>query len=260
MNRLLLIVSFVSLAACSSTPDKPEKVVRTNGVAAQEYFVQGVQKLDAQDYAGAVADFKRAEKRHPDRWDIHMNAAIAYSRDVKFNEALGAIEKAFRSGGDKEGIVYFNLGNIYQERGMYAEAVRAYRAGLAVGDPKDVDTLINLGAAYLFSFEYDSATATYEFVRSIAPDDPRPLHGIGLVLQTQNRYADALEMYQQANSIDPNFAQTYFNKSWVLAALGRWQDAIDSMEIYLAKDPNGPYIDRANSHMQYYKGKLAKAS
>jgi len=260
LNRLLLIVSFVSLAACSSSPDKPDKVIRTNGVAAQEFFVQGVQKLDGQDYAGAVADFKLAEKRHPQRWDIHMNTAIAYSRDAKFSEALASIEKAFRNGGDKEAIVYFNLGNIYQERGMYSEAIRAYRAGLAIGDPKDIDTLINLGAAYMFSFEYDNAISTFEFVQSFAPDDPRPLHGIGLALQAQNRYADALEMYERANSVAPNFAQAYFNKSWVLAALGRWQDAIDSMETYIAKDPNGPYLKRAAGHIRIYKSKLDNPS
>ncbi len=235
-------------------------MIRTNGVASQEYFVQGVQKLDSKDYAGAVADFKLAEKRDPSRWDIHMNTAIAYSSDAKFSEALNAIEQAFRAGGDKEAIVYFNLGNIYQERGMYSEAVRAYRAGLAIGDPKDTDTLINLGAAYIFSFEYDSAISTFEFVRSFAPDDPRPVHGIGLALQAQNRYADALEMYEQANMMSPAFAQAYFNKGWVLAALGRWQDAIDSMETYIAKDPNGPYLRRAAGHIRFYQSKLDKPS
>lgn len=227
-------------------------------MVAQEKFLQGVQKLDAEDYAGATKDFKDATKRHPERWDIHMNMAIAYSRDAKFNEALGSIETAFRNGGDKEPIVYFNLGNIYQERGMYAEAVNAYRAALAIGDPKDLDTLVNLGAAYLFSFEYENATATYEYIRSIAPDDPRPVHGLGLVLQAQNRYADALEMYELVNTMNPAFAQTYFNKSWVLAALGRWQDAIDAMEKYIEKDPNGPYINRARGHIRFYQGKLDK--
>ena len=95
-------------------------------------------------------------------------------------------------------------------------------------------------------------------MRSFAPDDPRPLHGIGLALQAQNRYADALDMYQQANAVAPNFAQAYFNKGWVLAALGRWQDAINSMEQYIAKDPNGPYIKRAEGHIRFYQGKLDK--
>lgn len=252
------MVSLVSLTACSSTPEKPDR--KTNGMVSQEHFVQGVQKLDAQDYAGALVDFKQSAKSDPDRWDVHMNMAIAYSRDAKFNEALGEIEQAFRRGGDKESIVYFNLGNIYQERGMYSEATRAYRAALAVGDAKDLDTLINLGAAYLFSFEYDNATATYDYVRSIAPDDPRALHGLGLVLQAQNRYVDALAMYEQANAMAPNFAQAYFNKSWVLAALGRWQEAINAMETYLQKDPDGPYVKRANGHLRLYRAKLENPS
>lgn len=260
LKHLKFIVLAALVSACSSTPDKPDEGVKTNGMVAQEFFVQGVQKLDNEDYAGAVADFKQASKRHVERWDIHMNMAIAYSRDAKFNEAINAITLAFQNGGDKEPLVYFNLGNIYQERGLYAEAVAAYRAGLAVGDPKDLDMLVNLGAAYLFSFEYENATATYEYVRSIAPDDPRPVHGLGLVLQAQNRYADALDMYEQANMLAPNFAQTYFNKSWVLAALGRWDDAIRSMETYLEKDPGGPYASRAKTHIRFYKNKLEKPS
>lgn len=260
LNRFLIIVSLLGSTACSSTPEKPDEERRTNGMVAQEHFVQGVQKLDAQDYAGAVVDFKKASERDENRWDIHMNLAIALSRSAKFSEALGEIEKAFRAGGDKEALVYYNLGNIYQDRGMYTEATRSYRAALAMGDAKDIDTLINLAAAYLFSYEYENATATYEFVRSLAPDDPRAPHGLGLVLQSQNLYTDALAMYEEANRIDPNFSQAYFNKSATLAALQRWQEAIDAMETYLAKDPNGPYVTRANGHLRVYRQHLQNPS
>ena len=93
-------------------------------------------------------------------------------------------------------------------------------------------------------------------MRSISPDDPRALHGLGLVLQAQNRYADALGMYEQANLMAPNFAQAYFNKSWVLAALGRWQEAINAMETYLEKDPDGQYVKRANGHHGFLAQRL----
>lgn len=228
-------------------------------MVAQEHFVKGNAKLESGDYKGAVKEYRRARKYHAERWDIAMNLGITYSRAGKFTKAINQMEEALRLGGDKELICYFNLGNVYQERGMYPQSVDAYRAALAQEpDKPHVDTLINLASAYMFMYQYDNAKQTYEYTRSLVPDDPRPVHGIALVLQAQNLYQQSYEMYENVHRIDPNFAMSYLNKSWVLAALDRYPEAIRSLETYLQKDPKGPYVRRANTMLRVFKSKLAQ--
>lgn len=262
MIRIIIFLLATSLVACGG-PEKTaenETPVKTNGMVAQELFVQGNRALDAGDYENAINIYQDAAERHPERWDIPMNLAIAYSRTAKFKEALGAIEVAFQNGGKEHHQVYFNLGNIYQERGMYGQAVDAYRAALALQPKPEIDTLVNLGASYLFIFKYDEARATYDYINELFPDDPRAMHGIGLIYQTQSNYPEALEFYENAHRIDSNFSMSYFNKAWVLAQLERYDEAVQSMQTYLDRDPEGPYVNRAKNLINSWKSKSASKS
>lgn len=262
MIRILILLLITASTACSG-PDKnadTKEIVRTNGTVAQETFVLANQQLDNGEYKEAAKLYRKALKSDPDRWDIHMNLAIALSRDAKFNDALGAIEVAFQKGGDQHDVTYFNLGNIFTERGMYPQAIDAYRAALSKQSSPDVDTLINLAAAYLFIFKYDEARATYDHVSQLFPDDPRASHGIGLVYQTQSLYPEALDFYEKTHRIDSNFSMAYFNKAWVLAAMDRHDEAIQSMETYLSRDPNGPYVNRARNLIGSWKRKISSKS
>jgi len=260
--RLFTVLLFSLLTACGGADKTAESKegVKTNGMVAQELFVQANQQLDSGEFAAAAKLYTRAAKHDPDRWDIPMNMAIAYSRNAQFSEALGAIETSFRNGGDKDPVVFFNLGNIYQERGMYAQAIDAYRSALALEEKPEVDTLVNLGAAYLFIFSYDDAQATFEHTHQLYPDDPRSLHGIGLIYQTKSLYPEALDYYERVHRIDPKFSMAYFNKAWVLAAMDRHDEAIRSMEMYVDRDPNGPYIRRAKNLINTWTAKKSSKS
>lgn len=222
-------------------------------MAAQELVVRANSLLDAGKYEEAASEFQAASELAPDRWDIHMNRAVALSRANHFDQALGSMELALQKGGDTEPLAYLNLGNVYQERGMYLQAVETYRAGLAVSDKPEIDLLLNLGSAYLFLYEYEKAEQTFEHMRDIVPDDPRPAHGLALSLQMKEQYKDALQAYEDVHMIDPQFAQAYFNKGWVLAALGRYPEAIQSLRGYIQRDPQGPYVKQAENLIASYE-------
>ncbi len=251
------LVALLFFSACGSAPEKEDKGVENDAgdqsMAAQELVVQGNSLLDEGKYKEAAAEFQAASELAPDRWDIHMNRAVALSRANDFSAALGAMEMAMQKGGDSEPIAFLNLGNIYQERGMYLQAVESYRAGLAVTDKPDVDMLLNLGSAYLFLYEYEKAEATYNHLRNIVPDDPRPAHGLALSLQMKEQYSDALQAYEDVHMIDPNFAQAYFNKGSVLAALDRYPEAVQALKAYIQRAPDGPYVKKARQLIASYQ-------
>ncbi len=257
-SAVVLIIATTALG-CGNNSDRnvrPDAV--ETGPTAQEFFLAGNAALNEEDYRSAIREYSKAVEKDPKRWDAHMNKAIAHSRSAEFELALGSIEQAFQNGGADQAEVYYNLGNIYQERGMYKESIAAYRAGLSYRDGTHVDSLINIGAAYVFLRRFEEATATFEHLRDVAPDEPAALHGLALIQHLQDNYQVAVELYEEVHAMAPSFANSYFNKASVLARQEKWQEAIDSLRSYLRYAPDGPYAKKAKASIQRYETKAKK--
>lgn len=256
MCLILALVATV-FSACSSAPDESSDpavsegaVAQPAGPTAQELFLEGNKALDAREFEGAIAQYELALEQDPERWDIYMNKAIAHSAKQQLSEAVSAIDHALANGGDSEPEVYFNLGNIYQNRGLYGQSIKAYRTSLALRDEPHVDTIMNIAAALMFMRELDQAEETYEHLKGLVPDDPRVYLGFGLIEAMRDNYKTAIEFYDQVIQMDPEFSQAYFNKGVVLNSTEQYSDAIDSFKRYLEIAPDGPYARRAQQRIQ----------
>jgi tetratricopeptide (TPR) repeat protein len=254
------------MSACSSSkkqerPDE-ERLVdeekspegRTN--RADEYFSSGNEKLDARQWDAAISLYKKALEEDEKRWDIWMNKAIAESSKPDFQAAIASMEQALHHGGDREPVVYFNLGNIYQNRGMYRQSIKAYRAGLAYRGEPHLPSLHNIGSGLIFLGDYEGARATYDHILSIDPDDVRARLGHALILDLEGKPKKALEAYQEIVRLDPKFAQAYLNKSRVHAKLDQHREAVSSVERFLELAPDSPYADRAEKLLEQYRKEL----
>lgn len=249
-------------SACSSTPDTPtestvtQKESQKPQQSAQELFLQANQKLDQEEFEKAIALYDRALQVDPKRWDASMNKGIAYSSLQKFNEAVNAMDTALTNGGDTHPEVYYNLGNIYQNRGLYAQSIKAYRAGLALRERPHIDSVMNIAAALMFMRETDQAEQTYEYLKTLAPDDARIYLGLGLLEQMRDHYKAAIEHYDHAILINPEFAQAYYNKGSLQRLAKKYPEALTSFERYLEVAPNGPYAKSAKIRIKSIKSKL----
>lgn len=250
-----LLVMFSLGCGNKNEPKKRPEAVEP-GPTAQELFLAGNAELDKANYRGAISAYSKAVYRDPSRWDIYMNKAIAHSKAAEFEDALGAVETAFQNGGSEQPDLYYNLGNIYQERGMYKEAIESYRAGLVYRAGPHIDSLVNIGAAYVFLRQFDEAGATYDHLRQIAPDEPAALHGLALIQHLQDNYQQAADMYGEVHIMAPDFANSYFNRGSVLAKMEKWDEAIDAMNSYLRYAPQGPYAKSAQSRIEFYRTKV----
>ncbi len=261
MRRItVLLVLLMVLSACGKKNQRKVEVVEPEpeGPTAQELFVKANRSLEKSDWPAAIEYYDDAVEVDPNHWEAHMNRGIALSRLGKFSPAIDAFNSALKAGGDKHAIFFFNLGNLYQDRGMYSEAIDAYRMALSVGDARDVDTLLNLAAAYVFIRRYDDAVATYEYLRTVAPDDARPVHGLGLVSQVNEQFAVAVQHYEDAHAIDPSYALSYYNKSRCLAAMGEWDRAIDTLQAYKQMDTSDAMKRRAETLIRVYETEKTK--
>ncbi len=252
----LLLLALIALqTACTTTSQRPDRAQRAQAAAAQstlsaqEYFLEGNAFLDQSKWQLAINSYNKALAQDPTRWDIYMNRALAYSSNTKFEEAIASIELALDNGGSEQPVVYYNLGNIYQNRGLYGQSIDAYRAGMAISGKLDVDSLLNIAAAYTFLNEIDDARATLLKIRELAPDDPRAPHGLALLLHLEEKIDEAIQAYEQIHVIAPNFSQSYFNRGFLLVRMARFQEAIAAFQKYIELDPDGPYVKRASNNI-----------
>src|SRR5690554_402646 len=248
-------------SACSSAPAEPaESTTRKEKTAvpeqsAQELFLQVNQKLDLKDYKGAISLYDRALTVDPARWDIYMNKGIAHSSLQQFSQAVDAMDAALNNGGDAHAEVYFNLGNIYQNRGLYVQSIKAYRSSLALRERPHVDTILNIAAGLMFMRELDQAEKTYAYLQTLAPDDARLYVGLELLEQAREHYDKAAAHYDHALLVDPGYAHAYFMKGSLEKLTEKYADSIQSFERYIELAPDGPYARPARIRIEAMKSR-----
>ncbi|MFU8802874.1 MAG: tetratricopeptide repeat protein [Bradymonadaceae bacterium] len=259
----LFIIFIVALSACRSTPAQPdpvltEKPVVAEGPTAQELFLKGNAFLDKRQWEAAISAYDEAIALDPGRWDAYMNRGIAYSASPNFELALNSMELALDNGGASEPAVYFNLGNIYQNSGLFSQAVKAYRMGMAIEGKLNFESLLNLGAAYTFLNEHELAQATLLKAVELRPEDPRPRLSLALLLQVSDQIDEAIAAYEDIHQMDPDYAPAYFNRGSLLHARRDFAESSKAFERYLSLEPEGPYVRRAQNRLDRARQELEK--
>lgn len=255
---------------CKSNPDTKdsdaedlikEQPATANRAAVDQSEVDALveaakRSLEAQKWETAIEAYDRAIQIDPNNWELYADRAIAESKKPNFIAAIASMRKAMELGGEREWKAWFNLGNIYQNRGLYNESIEAYRVALGFQDKPHLDTLINLSSGYIFLSRFDEATATLDYIIEISPREPRAFHNLALILHMQRKFPEAEKAYAEVHDLAPDFAQSYFNRGDVLATLKRYEEAVASFERYVELEPNGPYVRRAKNLIDLYRGKM----
>lgn len=248
----ILSLSLLSLGCSTSTnqvnDSTPAQLRAQERDRAQALFVHANEALDSGHWEVAIARYDDALQLHQ-RWDIHMNRGLALMQLNQFRDATAAFADALAHGGDQEPILYFNLGNLYQERGLYEQAIAAYRTSLAYRGELDYETLLNIGASYIFLHVYEQARETIEAAIDIAPDRPEGYLSFGVVLFAQEQPDEALRTYDQLIGSFPAYAPAHFNRGFMLMRTGESEQALASFQTYLDLDPGGPYAQAAHSNI-----------
>lgn len=259
---VVALLSVTLAVGCSSNPEPQRRAeppqsslvnqaaTQNRAAQAQTLIAQGDAALAAERWKDAVALYKRALAAQPNRWETYLNLAIAQTKVPDFNAAIETMKQGMAKGGAREWRMWYNLGTMYQDRGLYEEAVKAYRVGLNYHDKPHLDSLLNIGSAYLFQHKVDEAKSTFEYVVRLAPNDPRGHHNLAMLDQLQNHHERAIRGYEGVHQIDPNYAQSYFNKGVSLRRIKRCDEAVTSFRKYISLEPNGPYVKRATHNIK----------
>ena len=101
--------------------------------------------------------------------------------------------------GDAE--IHYRLGMVYQQQGLPANAIAAYRNALAL-DSTLQEPRFNLGSLYARQGRYQRAIAEYQKFIEHFPEHPEARYSLGNVLLKTQNYGDALAQYEQLLSED----------------------------------------------------------
>lgn len=254
--------------ACSSSSsnraessDRPEAVADSpeSGRSAKELFIKGNEYLDRNEWKRAIETYEMALEQKK-RWDIYLNKAIAHSAQNDFEAALNAIEQSINNGGEENPRVYYNLGNVYQNRGLYRQAIKAYRMSLAKREGLDLDTLVNIGSTLTILGQYREAHETYERAEKMAPNDPRIKHGFAVLLFLEGQHQQSIDAFNQLLSMNDEYADGYYDRAHALARENEYRAAIDSLKRFLELKPESSRTDKVQSLIEAYRDKLEDTS
>ena len=128
-----------------------------------------------------------------------------------------------------------NLGNIHRRRGEYDEAVAEFEEALNVRPHPQ--TLSNLGAVLRKQGKIEEAFKAYERAIALAPNDPEPYFGRGIVYAGEGRFEEAMASYDRALELDPTYADVWSNIGALAMQRGERARAIEAYRRGITIDP-----------------------
>jgi tetratricopeptide (TPR) repeat protein len=146
-----------------------------------------------------------------------INYAQRYSNIL---ENLSAISSDFPS----EDIILSTIGLAFLKKNDPNTAIRWFKKVLGV-KPDDVETLLNIAAAYERQEALSEAAVTLTKAIEYAPNNAEFHHNLGKIYFRLQRFADAREEYLTAIELDPTLTDAYCNVGLVDLTLSRFEEA-----------------------------------
>jgi tetratricopeptide (TPR) repeat protein len=104
---------------------------------------------------------------------------------------------------------YYELGSIYLDKKIFAQAVTLFQKALKAEDLPDAESALihnALGFAYFAQEQYDLAIRNYKDALKVSPNYIVALNNLGHAYERKQLTGPALEAYEQALKLEPNNA------------------------------------------------------
>jgi tetratricopeptide (TPR) repeat protein len=170
----------------------------------------------------AAAQLQAAVRQRADSDDAWRELAQTLYGLGRKGEAVEAAQRAvdIRPGYWRN---YYRLGGLHLRGGALDAAIATYSQALAL-KPTDVDTLINLGAAFHAAGDTSKAFESFEAALAIAPNASL-YNNIGTLHYKAGRFAAAAQACEKAVALDPDRPLFHRNLADAYQQLGREEQA-----------------------------------
>ena len=164
----LLLISF---SACAPSEEELMKV--------------GLEKMDSQNWADAVAQFDQVLEKNPTQITALNAKGVALFQQGKIKEAIPLFDQAILADSSNYK-PWFNRGNANMELNNYKAALADFNLA-AVLDPSQLDILFNRGTTLLTMEAYEDALLDFQAVVQKEPNHAEAhFHGMESLTNTVN--------------------------------------------------------------------------
>jgi Flp pilus assembly protein TadD len=153
-------------------------------------------------------------------------------------DSLAMLEHAVAKDSSKFDNLY-RLGTMYLDRDRVDEAQKVLAKAHTI-KPKDVPTIVNLGAAYDALGKSGEAQKQYRAALQIAPNDSVATCRLASSLYAGGQYQEAMDMLRDLIAKRPNAHCAYFTLGVAFADAGIYKDAVRMWKKVVELAPTSP--------------------
>lgn len=153
----------------------------------------------------------------------------------RFEAAVAPVETASGTDEGSPNLLY-NLGIVFENRGMRREAAEKFRECLAK-DPTHVAAAYNLGRLLHVEGRYDEAAAAHRQALAADPRYVLAMVGLGEALRARGRIDESRSVLEEAVRVDPGNAYAWNGLGVTLSATGRHPEAEQAFRRAVTREP-----------------------
>ncbi len=224
----------------------PESLIRHHAV--QSYLPSGVDEMISLLTPLLNDPVKAVRMQAAFRMSSIPVAEMDSSILREFYESLSEYREAMEFTGEFSASRH-NLGVIYQNLGMFADAEENYLAAIRIDD-EFYPSMANLSVTYNQLGKNDEAEALLRMMIRDFPDYREAHYSLGLLLAEKGDYSGALAALETASELVPDYSRIWYNMALLYQHFGREDKFLDAMETALLLEPQN--MDYLYAMAEYY--------
>lgn len=196
----------------------------------------GLSAQRASVYRSEVSLWADTVRKSPGAWAAYQNLAVAHAERGEFDEALRGFRAALAV---DPGLASAHVGiaNVFHRQGLEAAAIEEYRRALALV-PDSATAHFDLAIALEASGRQREAIGHYRLALASAPEHPEAHNNLAVALSGQGDLKGAIAHLQQAVAARPEYTDARYNLAKLLVAAGRLEQAEASYRRLLQSSPH----------------------
>ena len=215
-----------------------QKLIAEFGSTSQYHFNLGVLYGRLTRFSDAIEELSRAFERSPDSLEIRVALGLTYELSGRFAEAAACYEDAIRLDALNPRL-YHHAARAHLSARQYGQATADYQTVLDL-TPQDLEAIMGLVRVWLAQRRYDEAARFLGQKLKELGDPPELYVALGIVYREAKQATEAMRAFERATRLKDNYAQAHFYLAAQLDQLGRRQDARATLRHTIELEPNHP--------------------
>lgn len=201
------------------------RIIREHPDRASYLYERGETWFQMGDYNQCLQDCYKANLRDADNALVYNLVAEAYMATERFDQAIDHFTRAVNLD-PRLFRAYLRRAGAYLEQGDFEKAVEDYTRMIEL-QPHRHSTYGNRGIAYKRMGNSEKALQDFTHLINYYPDDAKAYYNRANTYYDLGDYSSAILDYDQAINLRPDFARAYNNRALAQFALGELDAAID---------------------------------